>query len=163
VSPVSIRAERRIGRTQTGATFVLALKKRRRQSGQALTEYAFLLVLLATITFAVVVLAGNQLQGTFQDVSYELSHLTDASTVAPRRHAGTRARSTGTDGSTERPQMEMQLERLSDEAGPRGLNRLLANRQLWKNAIYSIALITYLCSFLFFGLAVGNMRETGGS
>lgn len=47
--------------------------------------------------------------------------------------------------------------------GPRGLNRLLANRQLWKNAIYSIALITYLCSFLFFGLAVGNMRETGGS
>jgi hypothetical protein len=46
---------------------------------------------------------------------------------------------------------------------PRGLDRLLANRQLWKNAIYSIALITYLCSFLFFGLAVGNMRETGGS
>jgi hypothetical protein len=43
------------------------------------------------------------------------------------------------------------------------LNRALANRGLWKNAIYSIALITYLCSFLFFGLAVGNMRETGGS
>ncbi|HEV2012733.1 MAG TPA: hypothetical protein VGR77_02435 [Candidatus Dormibacteraeota bacterium] len=52
---------------------------------------------------------------------------------------------------------------LRDATGPRGLNRLLANRQLWKNAIYSIALITYLCSFLFFGLAVGNMRETGGS
>jgi hypothetical protein len=52
---------------------------------------------------------------------------------------------------------------LTDATGPRGLNRLLANRQLWKNAIYSIALITYLCSFLFFGLAVGNMRETGGS
>jgi hypothetical protein len=51
----------------------------------------------------------------------------------------------------------------SDPRGPRGLNRLLANRQLWKNAIYSIALLTYLCSFLFFGLAVGNMRETGGS
>jgi hypothetical protein len=50
-----------------------------------------------------------------------------------------------------------------DRSGPRGLNRLLANRQLWKNAIYSIAFITYLCSFLFFGLAVGNMRETGGS
>ena len=50
-----------------------------------------------------------------------------------------------------------------EAAGPRGLNRLLANRQLWKNAIYAIALITYLCSFLFFGLAVGNMRETGGS
>ena len=59
--------------------------------------------------------------------------------------------------------MEMQLERLEYKAAPRGLNRLLANRQLWKNAIYSIALITYLCSFLFFVLAVGNMRETGGS
>ena len=54
------------------------------------------------------------------------------------------------------------LERRRD-AGPHGLNGLLANRQIWKNAIYSIALITYLCSFLFFGLAVGNMRETGGS
>jgi hypothetical protein len=59
--------------------------------------------------------------------------------------------------------MEMRVEPLSDATAPRGLNRLLANRQLWKNAIYSIALITYLCSFLFFGLAVGNMRETGGS
>ena len=46
---------------------------------------------------------------------------------------------------------------------PRGLGRLLANRQLWKNAIYSIALITYLCSFLFFGLAVADVRDTGGS
>jgi hypothetical protein len=59
--------------------------------------------------------------------------------------------------------MEMQIRQLSYEAAPRGLNRLLANRQIWKNAIYAIALITYLCSFLFFGLAVGNMRETGGS
>ncbi len=59
------------------------MKKRRRQAGQALIEYAFLMVLLATITFAVVVLAGNQLQGAFQDVSYELSHLTDTSTLAP--------------------------------------------------------------------------------
>lgn len=59
--------------------------------------------------------------------------------------------------------MEMRVERLSEYPAPRGLNRVLANRQLWKNAIYSIALITYLCSFLFFGLAVGNMRETGGS
>ena len=47
--------------------------------------------------------------------------------------------------------------------GPRGLNRLLANRQLWKNAIYSIAMITYLCSFLFFGLAVADVRESGGT
>jgi hypothetical protein len=59
--------------------------------------------------------------------------------------------------------MEMQRQQLSYEAAPRGLNRLLANRQIWKNAIYSLALITYLCSFLFFGLAVGNVRETGGS
>ena len=59
--------------------------------------------------------------------------------------------------------MEMQVERSSFDGAPRGLDRVLANRQLWKNAIYSLALITYLCSFLFFGLAVGNMRETGGS
>jgi hypothetical protein len=45
----------------------------------------------------------------------------------------------------------------------RGLNRVLANRQVWKNAIYSIALITYLCSFLFFGLAIGDVRESGGT
>jgi hypothetical protein len=48
-------------------------------------------------------------------------------------------------------------------AGPRGLNGLLANRQIWKNAIYSIALITYLCSFLFFGLAIADVRESGGT
>jgi hypothetical protein len=44
----------------------------------------------------------------------------------------------------------------------RGLNRMMANRQLWKNAIYAIALMTYLCSFLFFGLAVADVRQTGG-
>src|ERR1700674_1534293 len=59
--------------------------------------------------------------------------------------------------------MEMQISQLSYEAAPRGLNRLLANPKIWKNAISSIALISYLCSFSFFGLAVGNMRETGGS
>jgi hypothetical protein len=59
--------------------------------------------------------------------------------------------------------MEMQKQQLSYVVAPKGLNRLLANRQLWKNAIYSVALITYLCSFLFFGLAVANMSETGGS
>ena len=45
---------------------------------------------------------------------------------------------------------------------PRFLERALANRQLWKNAIYSVALITYLCSFLFFGLAIADVRESGG-
>ncbi|TMC45097.1 MAG: hypothetical protein E6J25_03000 [Chloroflexi bacterium] len=61
--------------------------------------------------------------------------------------------------------MEMQVEpiELRHPDAPRGLGRLLANRQLWKNAIYSIALITYLCSFLFFGLAVADVRDTGGS
>jgi hypothetical protein len=47
--------------------------------------------------------------------------------------------------------------------GARGLNGVLANRQVWKNAIYSIALITYLCSFLFFGLAIADVRESGGT
>jgi hypothetical protein len=49
-----------------------------------------------------------------------------------------------------------------DLQGPRFLGRALANRQLWKNAIYSVALITYLCSFLFFGLAIADVRESGG-
>jgi cation transporter-like permease len=65
--------------------------------------------------------------------------------------------------------MEMQEQLSQDPAqlpalsAARGMNRLLANRQLWKNAIYSLALITYLCSFLFFGLAVADVRDTGGS
>ncbi|HEY8678301.1 MAG TPA: hypothetical protein VIN39_06675 [Candidatus Dormibacteraeota bacterium] len=56
---------------------------RRRQRGQAVIEYAFLMVLLATIGVAVLVLAGNQLQATFNDASYELGHITDTSTLAP--------------------------------------------------------------------------------
>ena len=52
---------------------------------------------------------------------------------------------------------------LRDEPPLLGLNRLLANRQLWKNTIYSLAFITYLCSFLFFGLALADVRDTGGS
>ncbi len=39
-------------------------------------------------------------------------------------------------------------------------SRTLANRQLWKNAIYGIALVTYICSFLFFGLAVAAVRQS---
>jgi hypothetical protein len=46
---------------------------------------------------------------------------------------------------------------------PRWLGRTVNDRQLWKNAIYSVALITYLCSFLFFGLAIADDRVTGGS
>jgi hypothetical protein len=61
--------------------------------------------------------------------------------------------------------MEMQLRpvELGPKSAPRGLNGLLANRQLWKNAIYSIAFITYLCSFLFFGLAIADFRDAGAS
>jgi hypothetical protein len=58
------------------------MKRRRRQSGQAVIEYAFLLILLATISFAVIILAGTQLQGAFSDVSYELTHITDTNTLA---------------------------------------------------------------------------------
>jgi hypothetical protein len=42
------------------------------------------------------------------------------------------------------------------------VNRWLGNRQLWKNAIYTLAFLTYLCSFLFFGLAVADVRDNGG-
>jgi Flp pilus assembly pilin Flp len=59
------------------------MKRRRRQSGQAVVEYAFLLILLATISFAVLILAGTQLQGAFSDVSYELTHITDTATLSP--------------------------------------------------------------------------------
>jgi Flp pilus assembly pilin Flp len=60
------------------------MKRRRRNSqGQALIEYAFLMVLLATISFAVIILAGAQLQSAFSDVSYEFTHLTDTATLAP--------------------------------------------------------------------------------
>ena len=62
--------------------------------------------------------------------------------------------------------MEMQeLEpiQLQRPLEPGVFERLLANRQLWKNTIYSIAMVTYLCSFLFFGLAMADVRNTGGS
>ncbi len=59
------------------------MKRRRRQSGQALIEYAFLLVLMATISLALIVLAGTQIQGAFSDMSYEITHITDSNTLAP--------------------------------------------------------------------------------
>ena len=63
--------------------------------------------------------------------------------------------------------MEVQIEpgpiELQRQPVPNWFSRLLANRQLWKNTIYSIAFITYLCSFLFFGLAVADIRESGGT
>ena len=72
-----------MNRTQTSATVVLAMKRNRRKSGQALIEYAFLMVLLATVAIAVIIMAGSQLASTYNDVSYEFTHLTDANTLAP--------------------------------------------------------------------------------
>src|SRR5437870_9611110 len=70
-------------RTECDATVVSVMKRGRRKSGQALIEYAFLMVLLATITFAVVALAGNQLSGLYSEVTYEFTHLTDPTPLAP--------------------------------------------------------------------------------
>jgi len=49
----------------------------RGQGGQALIEYGFLLIVLATIGIAVIVLAGNQLQGTYASVRDHIVHLAD--------------------------------------------------------------------------------------
>lgn len=59
------------------------MKRRHDKRGQAVVEYAFLLILLATITVAVVIMAGNQLASTYSDLSYEFTHLGDTSTLAP--------------------------------------------------------------------------------
>jgi len=40
-------------------------------------------------------------------------------------------------------------------------NRVLADRGLWKDAIYGLAFITYFASFLFFILAVGEITHRG--
>lgn len=40
---------------------------------------------------------------------------------------------------------------------------MLANRWIWKRAIYGVALATYLCSFLFFGLGVAEVRHVGAT
>ena len=76
-------SERRMNRTETGATVVLAMKRRHNKQGQALIEYAFLMVLLATITFAVIALAGTQITNLYQDTSFEFTHLFDPNTYAP--------------------------------------------------------------------------------
>ncbi len=50
----------------------------KRQRGQALVEYAFLFVLLATISIAVVLLAGEQLKSLYQNISDQFTHLAGA-------------------------------------------------------------------------------------
>jgi Flp pilus assembly pilin Flp len=72
-----------MSRTECGATVVLAMKRHRHKSGQALIEYAFLMVLLATVAIAVIIMAGTQLTTLYSDVSYEFTHLTDSTTLAP--------------------------------------------------------------------------------
>src|SRR2546428_8419694 len=72
-----------MSRTETGATVVLAMRRQRAKNGQAMIEYAFLMVLLATISVAVILLAGSQLKGTYNDISFEFTHLTDTNTYAP--------------------------------------------------------------------------------
>jgi Flp pilus assembly pilin Flp len=56
-----------------------------RRAGQALIEYAILLVLLTSITIGVIFLAGDQLGVAFNDVSYDIGHASDPApaTVAP--------------------------------------------------------------------------------
>ncbi|HYY46621.1 MAG TPA: hypothetical protein VE951_06145 [Candidatus Angelobacter sp.] len=66
--------------TEIDASVVVMVNRRRKKRGQALIEYAFLMVLLATITFAVIALAGNQLTSLYSDLSFEFQHLTDSNT-----------------------------------------------------------------------------------
>ncbi len=46
-----------------------------RERGQAIVEYGFLLILLASVVIAVVILAGGQLKGLYQDISDEFTNL----------------------------------------------------------------------------------------
>jgi uncharacterized membrane protein len=43
------------------------------------------------------------------------------------------------------------------------LSLMLVNRGVWKQAIYSMAFLTYLSSFLFFGLAVAELGHGGST
>jgi len=72
-----------MNRTESGATVVLTMRRRRAKKGQALIEYAFLIVLLATVMIAVILLAGSQLKSAYNDVSFEFNHLADTNTYAP--------------------------------------------------------------------------------
>jgi len=53
--------------------------------------------------------------------------------------------------------------RASVRRASRRPNRFLTNRRLWKDAIYGIAFLTYACSFLFFVLAVAQVRQSGAT
>ena len=55
-----------------------------RQAGQTVIEYAFLLVLLATILIGVLTLAGEQLGIAFNDVSTDVGVAMSGGTSAPQ-------------------------------------------------------------------------------
>lgn len=57
------------------------------RAGQAVIEYTILLVMLATITIGVLVLAGDQLGVAFNDVSYDVGHVSDPAPVTASPHA----------------------------------------------------------------------------
>ena len=56
------------------------VRARLRQRGQALIEYAFLFVVVATITIGVIALAGNQVKATVNKVQTCITHVSDIQT-----------------------------------------------------------------------------------
>ena len=52
-------------------------RRARRKSGQALIEYAFLVIVLATIGISVIVLAGNQIKATYNSAVDHVVHISD--------------------------------------------------------------------------------------
>jgi hypothetical protein len=57
-----------------------------RRAAQAVIEYAFLLIILATITIGVVFLAGDQLGLAFNDFSYDVGHVGDLAPITVSPH-----------------------------------------------------------------------------
>ncbi|TMG35437.1 MAG: hypothetical protein E6H92_11450 [Chloroflexi bacterium] len=55
------------------------VRVRTRERGQAIIEYGFLLILVATVVIAVVILAGGQLKALYQDVADEFNFLATTS------------------------------------------------------------------------------------
>lgn len=55
----------------------------RGERGQALVEYGFIIVLVVTVAIAVIIMAGNQLKGLYNQVEYQFSHLTDTTVTSP--------------------------------------------------------------------------------
>jgi len=56
------------------------------RAGQAVIEYAFLLIILATITMGVIFLAGQQVTIAFNDVVYDTAHIGDPAPVTVSPH-----------------------------------------------------------------------------